>query len=156
MEELLLVGRGTPAAVDDELDPVVCGIGCSPAQGTEESRFEVGYSRNLVIEDRRPIGDGAVGFAKRSTAVAAKDGAVTLANRTTARATEVWGTVRLAPRATVLTAIALDGRSGCRGRGSQQLIADGCGDRRDDDEQAGDAHPANPNTTGRCSCRFAV
>src|SRR5207237_1504136 len=99
---------------------------------------------------------GAVGFAKRSTAVAAKDGAVTLANRTTARATEVWGTVRLAPRATVLTAIALDGRSGCRGRGSQQLIADGCGDRRDDDEQAGDAHPANPNTTGRCSCRFAV
>jgi hypothetical protein len=109
MEELLLVGRGTPAAVDHKLDPVVCGIGCSPAQGTEESRVEVGYTRNLVIEDRRPVGDGAVGFAKRSTAVPAKDGAATLANRTTALATEVWGTVRLARRATVLTATALDG-----------------------------------------------
>src|SRR5919204_2505847 len=100
MEELLLVGRGPPAAVDDELDPVVCGIGCSPAQGAQQIRVEVGYTRNLVIEDRRAVGDGAVGFAKRSTAVAAKDGAVTLANRTTARAREAWGTVRLARRAT--------------------------------------------------------
>src|SRR5215216_6223665 len=108
MAELLLVARGAPAAVDEEIDPVVCGIGCRPAQGTDESRVEVGYTRNPVIEDRRAVGDGAVGFAKRSTAVAAKDGAVTLANRTTALATEVWRTVRLARRATVLTA-ALDG-----------------------------------------------
>ena len=72
MEELLLVGRGTPAAVDDELDPVVCGIVCGPAQGTEESRVEVGYTRNLVIEDRRPVGDGTVGLAKRTMVPTAK------------------------------------------------------------------------------------
>ena len=37
MEELLLVRRGTPAAIDDELDPVVRGIRRGLAQGTEES-----------------------------------------------------------------------------------------------------------------------
>ena len=67
MEELLLVLRGTPAAVDEELDPVVRGISCSLAQGTEESWVEVGYTRNLVIEDRRAVGDGTVSLAKRTT-----------------------------------------------------------------------------------------
>src|ERR671923_974119 len=153
MEELLLVRRGTPPAVDDELDPVACGIGCSPAHGTEESRVEVGYTRNRVVEDRRPVGDGAVGFAKRSNAVAAKGGAATLANRTTAPAAEIWGTVRLARGAS--TATALEGWWGRRG-GRRQLVADCCGDRRDDDEQAGDAHPANPIPAGRCSGWFAV
>ena len=33
MEELCLVLRGTPAAGDYELDPVVRGIGCRSAQG---------------------------------------------------------------------------------------------------------------------------
>ena len=67
MEELLLVLRGTPAAIDVELDPVACGIGCSLAQGTEESWIEPGYPRNLVIEDRCAVGDGTVSFAEHTT-----------------------------------------------------------------------------------------
>ena len=66
MEELFLVLRGTPAAVDDELDPVVRGISCSLAQGTEQIGVEVGYTRDLVVEDRRAVGDGTVGLAKRT------------------------------------------------------------------------------------------
>jgi hypothetical protein len=60
---LLLVLRGTPAAVDDELDPVLCGISCCLAQGTEQIRVEVGYTRKPVIEDRRAVGDGTVSLA---------------------------------------------------------------------------------------------
>ncbi len=56
-----------------ELDPVVGGIRCRLAQGTEESRIEVGDTRNLVIEDRRAVGDGAVSLAKRTTVLTAKD-----------------------------------------------------------------------------------
>src|SRR5262249_34278916 len=41
------------------------------------------------------------------------------------------------------------GRCGRRGRRRQQPVAEGSGDRRDDDEQAGDKEPGNP--TGRCS-----
>ena len=64
---MLLVRRGTPAAVDDELDAVGRGIGRSPAQGAEESWIEVGDTRDLVIEDRRAVGDGTVGLAERTT-----------------------------------------------------------------------------------------
>ena len=64
MEELFLVVRGTPAAVDDELDPVIRGVGCGSAQGTEQSRVKLGHARNLVVEDRRAAGDGTVGLAK--------------------------------------------------------------------------------------------
>ena len=63
MEEVLLVLRGTPAAVDDERDPVVCGIGRRLAQGTEQIGVEVGDTRDPVIEDRRAGGDGTVGLA---------------------------------------------------------------------------------------------
>ena len=73
MQELFLVLRGTPATIDEELDPVVCGIGCSLAQGTEESRIKVGYTRNLVIKDRRAVGDGTVSLATRTTVLTAKD-----------------------------------------------------------------------------------
>ena len=83
MEELLLVVRGTPAAIDVELDPVACRIRRGLAQGTEESWIEVGDTRNLVVEDRRAVGNGTVSFAKRTA----------LAGRT-----------RRAKRATVLTA----------------------------------------------------
>ncbi len=72
MEESLLVLRRTPAAVDDELDPLVCGMGCSLAQGTEESWIEVGYTRNLVIKDRRAVADGTASLAKRTTVLTAK------------------------------------------------------------------------------------
>ena len=71
-EELFLVLRGTPATVDDELDPVVRGISRGLAQGTEQIGVEVGHTRNLVIEDRRAVGDGTVGLAKRTTVLAAK------------------------------------------------------------------------------------
>ena len=70
---MFLVLRGTPATVDEELDPVVRGISCSLAQGTEQSWIEVGYTRNLVIKDRRALGDGTVGLAKRTTVLTAKD-----------------------------------------------------------------------------------
>ena len=72
LEELLLVLRRTPAAVDEELDAVVCGIGCSLAQGAEQISVEVGYTRNLVIEDRRAVGDGTASLAKRTTVFTAK------------------------------------------------------------------------------------
>ena len=69
---MLLVLRGTPATVDEELDPVGRGIGRGSAQGTEESRIEVGYTRNRVVEDRRAVGDGTVGLAERTTVLTAK------------------------------------------------------------------------------------
>jgi hypothetical protein len=80
---LLLVLRGTPAAVDDELDPVARSIRCSLAQGAEEGWIKVGYGRKIVIEGRRAVGNGTVSLAKRTT----------LAERT-----------RRAKRTTVLTA----------------------------------------------------
>jgi hypothetical protein len=83
-KKLILVLRGTPATIDVELDPVVRGIGCSLAQGTEESWIKVGYTRNLVIKDRRAVGDGTVSLAKGIAVLAAKDeGTVSLARRTT-------------------------------------------------------------------------
>jgi hypothetical protein len=69
---LFLVLRGTPAAIDEELDPVVRGVSCSLTQGTEESWIKVGYTRNLVIKDRRAVGDGTVTLAKRTTVLTAK------------------------------------------------------------------------------------
>ena len=79
-KKLILVLRGTPTTIDEELDPVVCGIDCSLAQGTEESWIKVGYTRNLVIKDRRAVGDGTVTLAKRTrvlttkpTVIAARD-----------------------------------------------------------------------------------
>ena len=70
---MLLVRRGTPATIDEELDPVVRGISCGLAQGTEESWIEVGHGRKLVIKDRRAVGDGTVSLAKRTTVLTAED-----------------------------------------------------------------------------------
>jgi hypothetical protein len=71
-KKLILVLRGTPATIDEELDPIVRGISCSLAQGTEQIGVEVGYTRNLVIKDRRAVGDGTVSLAKRTTVLIAK------------------------------------------------------------------------------------
>jgi hypothetical protein len=71
-KKLILVLRGTPATIDNELDPVVRGISRSLAQGTEQIGVEVGYTRNLVIKDRRAVGDGTVSLAKRTTVLSAK------------------------------------------------------------------------------------
>ena len=70
---MLLVLRRTPATVDDELDPVVRGIRCRLAQGTEQIGVEVGDTRNRVVEDRRAVGDGTAGLAKRTTVLTATD-----------------------------------------------------------------------------------
>jgi hypothetical protein len=100
MEQSFLVLPGPPATIDEELDSVVRGIRCSFAQGAEEGWIEVGYTRNLVIEDRRAVGDGAICLARRTT---------------------------------VATAVDADGGCGRRGRVRQQRVAEGRGDRRDDD-----------------------
>ena len=71
-KKLVLVLRGTPATIDDELDPVVRSISCSLAQGTKQIGVEVGYTRDLVIEDRRAVGDGTVSLAKRTTVLTGK------------------------------------------------------------------------------------
>ena len=85
---MILVLRGTPATDDKEFDPVVRGIRCRSAHGTEQIGVEVGDTRNLVIEDRRAVGDDTVSLAKRTTVLAAKDhravgdGTFSLAERT--------------------------------------------------------------------------
>ena len=70
---MFLVLRGTPATIDEELDPVARGIACSLAQCTEESWIKVGYTRNLVIKDRRAVGDRTASLAKRTTVLTAND-----------------------------------------------------------------------------------
>src|SRR5688572_15399741 len=104
MEELFLVLRGTPATIDEELDPVVRGISCSLAQGTEESWIKVGYTRNLVIEDRRAAGDGTVSLAKRTTVLTAKTTVLTAKTTVLTAKTTV-----LTAKTTVLTAKDVDG-----------------------------------------------
>ena len=59
----MLVLRGTPAAVDDEFDPVVRCFGRSLAQGAEQISVEVGGTRDLVVGDRRVVGDGLSSLA---------------------------------------------------------------------------------------------
>ena len=41
------------------------GIGRGPAQRVEQVGVEVGHARDLVVEDRRAVGDGTVGLAER-------------------------------------------------------------------------------------------
>jgi hypothetical protein len=50
----------------------VCGISCSSAQGSEERGIELGYTRNLVIEDRRAVGDDTISLSKRTTVLTAR------------------------------------------------------------------------------------
>jgi hypothetical protein len=89
-KKLILVLRGTPATIDEELDPIVRGISCSLAQGTEQIGVEVGHTRNLVIKDRRAVGDGTVSLAKRTTVLTAKATVLT-AKTTVLTATDVVG-----------------------------------------------------------------
>jgi hypothetical protein len=69
--KLSLVSRRTPATLDDELDSIVRGIPCGSAQRTEQIGAEVGDTRDLVIEDRRAVGDDSVSLADRTTRLAA-------------------------------------------------------------------------------------
>ena len=61
----MLVLRGTPATVDEELDPVVRGIGCRLAQGAEQISVEVGI---------RPVEDAARDGGSLATTVEASIG----------------------------------------------------------------------------------
>ena len=120
LEQLLLVGRGTPAAVDVERHPVGRGIGCGLTQGTEEGWIEVGHARNRVVEDRHAVRDRTVGLAERAAVLAAKTrGAANEARRrpSTART-----------------------HRGRRGRRRAARASDG--DRGDTDEHADGADPA--------------
>src|SRR4029079_4543438 len=110
LEEVLLVLRRTPATVDHEGNPVVGGSGCRMTQRTEQRWIEVRHTRNPVIEDRRAVGDGTVGLAQRTAVLAARDVAGWCSRR---------------------------GRGCRRGRRRRQVVAEGCGDRREDDQQGG-------------------
>ena len=118
LEQLLLVRRGAPAAVDVEPDPVGRGIGRRPAQGAEQVGVEVGHGRDLVVEDRRAVGDGAVGLAERAAALARGRDAVRRPARTTS---------------------------------AGDSVAERDGDRRDDEQQAGDPD-LRIRIRGACSC----
>jgi hypothetical protein len=72
---LLLVLRGTPAAVDEELDTVLRGIGRCLAQRSEKGRVEVAYARDIVIEYRGAIGHGAFCLAIRRGVLGLMEGA---------------------------------------------------------------------------------
>ena len=76
-KKLILVLRGTPATIDEELDPVVRGIGCSLTQGTEQVGVEVAHTWDLVVEDRRAVGDGTISLAKWTTVLTGKTTALT-------------------------------------------------------------------------------
>jgi hypothetical protein len=90
-KKLILVLRGTPATIDEELDPVVRGNSRSLAQGTEQIGVEVGYARNLVIEDRRAVGDGTVSLAQRTTVLTAKTTVLTVKTTAVLTAKDVDG-----------------------------------------------------------------
>jgi hypothetical protein len=134
---LFLVRRGTPTAIDVELESVAGGSSCCSAQRTEQIRVELGYTRDVVIEDRRAVGDGTVSLAKRTKATVGT-GTASLARRT--MATGSGAGPSLARRTRVLTSEDVDGwrrrrgRRIRRGRGRRQLVDEGCRDRRDDDE----------------------
>src|SRR5262245_6754310 len=72
IEELFLVFRGTPAAVDVQLDPVAGRVRRSLAKGTEESWVELGHGRILVVEDRHAVGDDTVSLTEHSRVLTAK------------------------------------------------------------------------------------
>ena len=72
-KKLILVLRGTPAARDVELDPVVRRVRCGLAQSAEKRRIKIGDTRDLVVKDRRALGDDTVSLAKRSALLAARD-----------------------------------------------------------------------------------
>jgi hypothetical protein len=67
MEELFLILRGTPAALDVELDAVARGIRCGLAEGAKQRWITVGHGRIVVIEDRYAVRDDTVSHASYNT-----------------------------------------------------------------------------------------
>lgn len=68
-EQLFLIFRGSPAAIDDELHPIDGGVPRGPAQGIEERRVEPADGRNPVIKDGRAVGNDAVGLTGQAADV---------------------------------------------------------------------------------------
>jgi hypothetical protein len=60
------IGDGVAGSSPSGTPSLLRGISCSLAQGTEERWIKVGYTRNLVIKDRRAVRDGTVSPAKRT------------------------------------------------------------------------------------------
>jgi hypothetical protein len=56
----ILIPRGTPSAVDLELDADACGIPRGFAQGPEQIVIEVADAGILVIEHRHAVREGSV------------------------------------------------------------------------------------------------
>src|SRR4051794_6726159 len=70
-QKLVLVLRGTPAAVDVERDSVVRGVRRGPAQGRAQVWIEVRHGRNRVVEDGHAVGYDTVGLADPAAALTA-------------------------------------------------------------------------------------
>lgn len=68
-EQLFLIFRGSPAAIDDELHPIDGRVPRGPAQGIEERRVEPADGRNPVIKDGRAVGNDAVGLTGQAADV---------------------------------------------------------------------------------------
>jgi hypothetical protein len=71
-KKLILVRRGTPTAIDEELDPGARSIPCGLAEGTEEIWIKVGDGRKSVVEDRHAVRDDTVSLADHTIVVAVK------------------------------------------------------------------------------------
>ncbi len=59
MQELRLVLRGAPTAVDVKLDSIAGGIGRRSAQRAEQSGVEVGHARRLAEDGLARLHSGA-------------------------------------------------------------------------------------------------
>ena len=65
MKQAPLVRRGAPATVDNDSDPIPCGIRGRVAERLEQIWIEVGHGRNVIIECRQADRDGAIRLANR-------------------------------------------------------------------------------------------
>lgn len=64
MEQLSLIVRRAPAALDDELDAILFGIPCGTTQGTDQTGIEVGDGRVIVSEDRDIVRNNTIGSGR--------------------------------------------------------------------------------------------
>ena len=65
MKQAPLVRRGAPATVDNDRDPIPCGIRGRVAERIEQIWIEIGHGRNVIIECRQAGRDGAIRVANR-------------------------------------------------------------------------------------------
>jgi two-component system, OmpR family, response regulator VanR len=131
IEELSLVLRGTPAALDEDLDSFAPSICCGLAEGTEESWIKVGHGRVFVIEYRHALRDDTVSLAKCAMGLAVK--------------TVVWAVLER-PRG--------DGRGRRWRRCRQGLVTEPTEKCRADDDKG--AEDGRSCAAGSCPCWLSV